>query len=64
MKLRLTVKNTKECELDLNYKSNLYKMQTDQLSFEKFEELFDAEDEDLANEPAFESGWRRSEVGK
>lgn len=47
---------------DLNLKSNLFKMQTDELSFERFEELFDREDEELPNEPKFDEDWRRCEV--
>jgi hypothetical protein len=60
LKLRLMVENSKV--FDLNYKSKLFKMQTNQLSFEKFEELFDVEDENFPHEPPFESGWKQSEV--
>lgn len=47
---------------DMSFHSNLFKMQTDQLSFERFEELFDGEDEELPNEPTFDNEWRRCEV--
>lgn len=58
--MTLVIENSKAT--DLNYKSNLFKMQTDQLSFERFEEMFDVEDEELPNEPLFESEWKRCEV--
>jgi hypothetical protein len=60
MKLQLVIENSKV--YDLNFKSNLFKMQTNQLSFERFEELFDTEDEELPKEPSFESEWERCEV--
>lgn len=48
---------------DLNFQSSLFKMQTDQLSFERFEELFEREeDEELPDEPIFDSDWKRCEV--
>lgn len=39
-------------------------MQTDQLSFERFEELFDSEDEALPAEPSFDDEWKRCHVRK
>lgn len=59
MKLQLVIEDVKE--LDCDYKLNLFKMQN-LLSFEKFEELFDEEDEELPNEPLFENEWRTCEV--
>lgn len=49
---------------DLSVQTNLFKMQTDQLSFEKFEELFDDDDDeaDFPDEPLFDSEWKRSKV--
>lgn len=46
----------------LNFQSNLYKMQRDHLNFEKFEELFDEEDEVFSDEPIFDDEWRRCQV--
>lgn len=44
---------------DMSFKSCLYKMQTDQLNFEAFEELFDNDDMDeIPDEPSFDSEWR------
>lgn len=47
---------------DMNFQSSLFKMQTDQLGFEGFEELFEKEDEDAPEEPSYDSEWRRCEV--
>jgi hypothetical protein len=47
---------------DMNFQSSLFKMQTDQLGFERFEELFEKEDEDVPEEPSYDSEWRRCEV--
>lgn len=52
---------------DLSVQTNLFKMQTDQLSFEKFEELFDNDgdgddDVDFPDEPLFDSEWKGSKV--
>jgi hypothetical protein len=47
---------------DMNFQSSLFKMQTDQLGFERFEELFEKDEEDAPEEPSFDSEWRRCEV--
>lgn len=48
---------------DLNLLTKLYKMQTEQLSFERFEELFDREeDEHLPDEPLFDNEWKPCQV--
>lgn len=48
--------------LDLNFQSNLFKMQTEQLGFERFEELFDNEDEEVPDQPLFDDEWKRCQV--
>jgi hypothetical protein len=61
--MKLVIEHPTAC--DLSFKSNLFKMQTDQLSFEKFEELFDEEnEEDIADVPSFDDEWRGCEVNK
>lgn len=47
---------------DLSFHSSLFKMQTDQLNFDGFEELFEKEDEDLPSQPPFDNEWKRCEV--
>jgi len=45
-----------------SYRTSLFKMQTDQLSFERFEELFDGEDEEMTELPKFDDEWKRCNV--
>lgn len=49
----------------MNYSFNLFKMETDCPSFEKFEELFNDEDEkNLPMSPALNCDWKqKSKVG-
>lgn len=48
--------------LELKFQSNLFKMQTEQLSFERFEELFDNSDGEMADQPLFDHEWKRCQV--
>lgn len=47
---------------DLSFHSSLFKMQTDHLSFERFEELFEGDEDETPVEPSFDSEWSRCEV--
>lgn len=60
--MKLSIKHSTATEF--NFQSKLFKMQTDQLSFERFEELFDEEDEELPNEPLFDNEWKFCKVNK
>lgn len=58
--MKLVIEHPTVC--DMNLKTDLFRMQTDQLSFERFEELFNGEEEELPKVPAFDTEWRRCEV--
>ena len=58
--MKLLIENPATSEL--SFQSNLYKMQTDQLSFERFEELFEEEEETLSDEPLFDNEWTHCQV--
>jgi hypothetical protein len=50
---------------DINFQSSLFKMQTDQLSFERFEEVFErqaGEDGAVTEQPLFDDDWKSCRV--
>lgn len=53
-----------ECSIasDINFQSSLFKMKTDQMGFETFEELFENHHEDAPGELSLKNEWRRCDV--